>query len=166
MTIETAFKEAIYNSLQGFLYSNAVFLAERLYAACANPENLHLLGTCYYRSGLPKRAIGLLKDNIRTEATRYLLAVCYYEIGQFAEAETALLADARLGEPGDVPNGAQGLHLLGMIARYTRYTIWLCCLTLRSKGGRTARAIQYFRKALELDPFLWTSFEELCDLGT
>lgn len=118
MTIEVAFREAISNSLAGFLYSNAIFLAERLYAASPNAENLHLLGVCYYRSGQHRRTIGLLKDNVRTESTRYLLAVCYYEIGQLSEAEAALVDDARLGDSGEVPNGAQGLHLLGMIARY------------------------------------------------
>jgi len=49
-----------------------------------------------------------------------------------------------------VPNGAAGLALLGKICR---------------KSNRRERAIQYFRMSLQLDPFLFTSFQSLAELG-
>jgi anaphase-promoting complex subunit 3 len=53
-------------------------------------------------------------------------------------------------KPCPIPNGAAGLALLGKICR---------------QSNRKARAVQYFRMSLQLDPFLWTSFEALSELG-
>lgn len=53
-------------------------------------------------------------------------------------------------QPCPVPNGAAGLALLGNIYR---------------RSNRKERAIQYFHMSLQLDPFLWTSFEALAELG-
>lgn len=53
-------------------------------------------------------------------------------------------------QPCPVPNGAAGLALLGKICR---------------KSNRKDRAIKYFRMSLQLDPFLFTSFQALAELG-
>lgn len=53
-------------------------------------------------------------------------------------------------KPCPVPNGAAGLALLGKIYR---------------KSDRLERAIQYFRMSLQLDPFLFTSFQALAEMG-
>lgn len=53
-------------------------------------------------------------------------------------------------QPCPIPNGAAGLALLGKICR---------------KSNRTDRAIKYFRMSLQLDPFLFTSFQALAELG-
>jgi anaphase-promoting complex subunit 3 len=53
-------------------------------------------------------------------------------------------------QPCPVPNGAAGLHLLGCICR---------------ESSRKERAIKYFKMSLQLDPFLWTSFQALAELG-
>ena len=53
-------------------------------------------------------------------------------------------------QPCPIPNGAAGLHLLGNICR---------------KSNRKGRAKQYYKMSLKLDPFLWTSYEYLCELG-
>ena len=53
-------------------------------------------------------------------------------------------------QPCPIPNGAAGLALLGKICR---------------KSNRTERAIQYFYMSLQLDPFLFTSFQALAELG-
>jgi anaphase-promoting complex subunit 3 len=31
--------------------------------------------------------------------------------------------------------------------------------------GRNAAAVKYFSQALALDPFLWSAYEEICQLG-
>lgn len=49
-----------------------------------------------------------------------------------------------------MPNGASGLGLLGKLCR---------------KSNRNNCAIKYFRMSLQLDPFLFTSFQALCELG-
>ena len=53
-------------------------------------------------------------------------------------------------QPCPIPNGAAGLALLGKICR---------------KTNRRERAIDYFRMSLQLDPFLFTSFQALAELG-
>lgn len=36
---------------------------------------------------------------------------------------------------------------------------------IASKTERKSRAIEAFKKALKLNPFLWSAFESLCDMG-
>ncbi|XP_047265496.1 cell division cycle protein 27 homolog B isoform X4 [Capsicum annuum] len=69
-------------------------------------------------------------------------------MGLLTEAETALCPP---NEPAvEVPNGAAGHYLLGLIYRYT---------------DRRKISIQHFNQALLLDPLLWAAYEELCILG-
>ncbi|XP_071696842.1 cell division cycle protein 27 homolog B-like isoform X2 [Rutidosis leptorrhynchoides] len=64
------------------------------------------------------------------------------------EAEMALLPP---NEPStEVPNGAAGHYLLGLIYRYT---------------DRIKSAVDQFNQALSIDPLLWAAYEELCKLG-
>ncbi|XP_022987617.1 cell division cycle protein 27 homolog B-like isoform X4 [Cucurbita maxima] len=64
------------------------------------------------------------------------------------EAEAALCPP---NEPGaEIPNGAAGHYLLGLIYRYT---------------DRRRSAIQHFQQALSIDPLMWCAYEELCILG-
>lgn len=64
-------------------------------------------------------------------------------------ANAAALADGTT-EAEDVPKAAAGYNLLGRI-----------CL----RSNRRAQALEYFRKSLEHDSFLWASYEALCQLG-
>eukprot|EP00258_Populus_trichocarpa_P042418 XP_024458437.1 cell division cycle protein 27 homolog B isoform X4 [Populus trichocarpa] len=64
------------------------------------------------------------------------------------EAEAALCPP---NEPGaEVPNGAPGHFLLGLIYRYT---------------DRRKSAIHHFKQALSIDPLFWAAYEQLCILG-
>jgi tetratricopeptide (TPR) repeat protein len=148
--------------LQLYLYDNAVFLCERLHAEYPHEDNLNLLAKCYYRSGHPNRAFTILQGT-RMAHNRYIFALCCFELGKLQEAETALLQGTKirgqgpakcreqiLEEPCPVPFGAAGLHLLGRICK---------------RANRRQQAIEYFELSLHLDPFLWSSYEELCSLG-
>lgn len=124
----------------------------------------------------------------------YLLAKCCIDLDKFQEAEEYLLQQAKLdyalykknlkkhplpengnGDakpaadalpvntledwlgalspveyPNPVPNGAAGFHLLGIVCRRTM---------------RENKAKVYFQLALRLDPMLWMSYENLCEMG-
>lgn len=77
-----------------------------------------------------------------------------------AEAEAALVSpdaskpfplDPNPGHPvGDVPNGAAGQYLLGLVCKET---------------GRRAAAVAHLAAALAADPFMWCAHEQLCALG-
>ncbi|XP_044472496.1 cell division cycle protein 27 homolog B-like isoform X2 [Mangifera indica] len=70
------------------------------------------------------------------------------EMDILSEAEAALIP---ANEPAaEIPNGAAGHYLLGLIYRYT---------------DRRKSAIHHFKQALSLDPLMWAAYEELCKLG-
>lgn len=146
-------------SLQHHLYDNATFLAERLHAHAPSEGAAHVLATCHFTSGSKVRAYHLLQG-CRSPQNRYLLALCCLELGHLDEAERVLLGPSLPGTAGganatpaaisDVPNGAAGLYLLGVI-----------CI----KTQRRAQAARYYTQALELNPYLWSAYEGLCQLG-
>ena len=164
--LETFLAECVRESLENHMVSNAVFLCERLHAASPGEHTTHLLATCYHRAKQPHRARAVLRGQT-SERCRYLLALCCYDLGRLPEAERALC-----GVPGgrenvppkvktgfgksevkgtvNVPNGAAGFHLLGLVCKET---------------GRRAAAVAHFANAMSLDPFMWSAREELCALG-
>ncbi|KAE8910894.1 Cell division cycle protein 27 [Phytophthora fragariae] len=152
--MEEALATQVQRYLDGYVYENARFLAERLVAHHPSEENALLLATCYYRNGQAARASAVLIGCSRPE-NRYLLARCCFEQGKLVEAENALLGgenchidDADAME--NVPAGAAGLYLLGHVCR---------------RGNRRQQAIACFVKSLETDPFMWSAYEQLCELG-
>lgn len=84
--------------------------------------------------------------------------MCAYELEKYSEAETILLENNLSENVFDVEEftkefGDQAsfvLMLLGKIA---------------AKTERKWRAIEAWKKALKLNPFLWSCFEELCKIG-
>ena len=93
----------------------------------------------------------ILKES-RSEANRYKFAVSCNKINRYKDAERALLG----GEPGKiknyegVANGSYGLYLLGVVCE---------------KQTRYADAKDYYVKALEANPTLWSAYEKLGKLG-
>ncbi|KAG6469597.1 hypothetical protein ZIOFF_070527 [Zingiber officinale] len=95
--------------------------------------------------------------------SRYLFAMSCFQMNLLQEAEAALCP---ANEPNveacihfillrfvlftNVPDGAAGHYLLGLIYRYM---------------GRQALAIEHLMQALTLDPLLWAAYDELCVLG-
>ncbi|KAG7393609.1 Cell division cycle protein 27 [Phytophthora pseudosyringae] len=152
--MEAALVSQVQRSLDAYMYENARFLAERLVAHHPGEENALLLATCYFRGGQAARAAAVLIGATRAE-NRYLLACCCFQQGQVVEAENALLGGENchiddLDAMENVPAGAAGLYLLGRICR---------------RGNRRQQAVACFVKSLEMEPFLWSAYEELCDLG-
>ncbi|KUF78853.1 Cell division cycle protein 27 B [Phytophthora nicotianae] len=173
----TAMEAALVGQVQRYLnlyvYDNARFLAERLVAHHPSEENALLLATCYYRKGQTARAAEVLNGAMRAE-NRYLLACCCFQQNHMAEAENALLGGEKcnIDDPDtmeNVPAGAAGLYLLGRVCR---------------RGNRRQQAVTFFVKrlhkvestdivacvvvgaaSLEMDPFMWSAYEELCELG-
>ncbi|KOM56340.1 hypothetical protein LR48_Vigan10g223200 [Vigna angularis] len=80
--------------------------------------------------------------------SRYLFAISCFHMDLLTEAEAALCP---INDPSaEVPNGAAGHYLLGLIYRCT---------------DRRKSAIQHFKQALSMDPLMWVAYEELCILG-
>ncbi|XP_062894894.1 cell division cycle protein 27 homolog [Mobula hypostoma] len=152
-------KEAvIWHALNHYAYRDAVFLAERLYAEVCSEDALFLLATCYYRSGRAYKAYRLLKTHsCTTPQCKYLLARCCIDVNKLAESEQILAGgilnkqkrhDDITTEFGD--SACFSLSLLGHI---------YC------KTDRMAKGADCYQKSLSLNPFLWTPFESLCEIG-
>ena len=180
------------NAMHKMEYQNAIFIAERLFAVSKTEENALTLARCYRLNKQPYRTYEILKDR-RSRDSRYFFASAAYEIGKLSDAETTLTEvidyedhyfssdeetddDNDIGYQGEenrnpnvdkatkremqkkamqeenatIPGGAYGEHLLGKIAKDT---------------GRRQLAIDCFKRALELDPFMWSAFNELCSMG-
>ncbi|XP_018620222.1 cell division cycle protein 27 homolog [Scleropages formosus] len=149
---------AVWHALNHYAYNDAVFLAERLYAEVHSEEALFLLATCYYRSGKAYKAYHLLKGHsCTTPQCKYLLAKCCVDLSKLAEGEQILAGgvlnkqksqDDIVTEFGD--SACFTLALLGQI---------YC------KTDRLARGSECYQKSLGLNPFLWSPFESLCQIG-
>lgn len=139
------------NSLDNHLYENAAFLAERVVAESPNEASKLLLATCYFQLGAANRAEMVLQGS-KAPQNRYLLALCLMRLGKLGEAQHALLGSSAPDPDASaqLPNGASGLYLMGMI-----------CM----KQQQRPKAIKYFTRSLVLNPFLWSAYEALCQLG-
>ncbi|XP_046937626.1 cell division cycle protein 27 homolog isoform X6 [Lynx rufus] len=152
------FQAAIWQALNHYAYRDAVFLAERLYAEVHSEEALFLLATCYYRSGKAYKAYRLLKGHsCTTPQCKYLLAKCCVDLSKLAEGEQILSGgvfnkqkshDDIVTEFGD--SACFTLSLLGHV---------YC------KTDRLAKGSECYQKSLSLNPFLWSPFESLCEIG-
>ncbi|XP_054818755.1 cell division cycle protein 27 homolog B [Prosopis cineraria] len=140
--------DCVQKSLRHFMHNNAIFLCERLCAEFPTEANLQLLAGCYLQSNQAYSAYHILKGSQMAQS-RYLFAISCYHMGLLREAEAALCP---ANEPSaEVPNGAAGHYLLGLIYRYT---------------DRRRSAVHHFKQALSMDPLMWSAFDELCILGS
>lgn len=145
--MEAILVDSVENSLRHFMYPNAIFICERLCAEFPSEVNLQLLANCYLRNSQAYAAYHILKGTQMAQS-RYLFALSCFQMHQLNEAEKALSPSNESGL--EVPNGAAGHYLLGLIYRYT---------------DRRKSAVHHFEQALSIDPLFWAAYEELCVLG-
>ncbi|CAH1788750.1 unnamed protein product [Owenia fusiformis] len=158
MVVQEPVQAAIWHSLNYYKYSDAIFLAERLYAEVGTDDALFLLSTCYFRAGKTIRAYTLLKSKgCATPQCKYLLAQCCISIKKLTEAESVLAGNILLKNKAyeDIVNehGEAASYTLALLAH------------IYSKTERLSKAVDYYKKSLKLNPFLWSSYEALCQLG-
>ncbi|XP_059432667.1 cell division cycle protein 27 homolog B [Corylus avellana] len=145
--MEAILTDCVQNSLRHFVYRNAIFICERLCAEFPSETNMQLLAGCYLHNNQSYAAYHILKG-MQMAQSRYLFALSCFQMDLLKEAEAALCP---ANEPGaEIPNGAAGHYLLGIIYRYT---------------DRRKSAVHHFKQALSVDPLMWAAYEELCVLG-
>ncbi|GMJ15757.1 hypothetical protein HRI_005244900 [Hibiscus trionum] len=109
--------------------------------------NLQLLASCYMQNNQAYSACHILKG-MQTTQSRNLFVMPCFQMDLLNEAETVLCSANDPG--GEIPNGAAGHYLLGLICWYT---------------DRKKSVIHHFRLSLSMDLLLWAAYEELCILG-
>ncbi|MEE6525316.1 hypothetical protein FKM82_025227 [Ascaphus truei] len=150
---------AIWQALNHYAYRDAVFLAERLYAEVHSEEALFLLATCYYRSGKAYKAYRLLKGHsCATAQCKYLLAKCCVDLSKLAEGEQVL--------SGGVLNKQKSHEEI--VTEYGDSACFTLSLLghVYCKTDRLPKGSECYQKSLSLNPFLWSPFESLCEIGT
>lgn len=154
---------------------HALFLAERLCNDKPYPSSFALYAEALAHYGKHREAVNLLAKYWKQDMEcRYWYALCCVELNEMSAAYQALSflqrelpsekdrsrtnrssrTDSGLpseGGAGSVPWLAEGLYLLGRV--------------LRTSNTRMDQAAECFRRALELDPFLWCCVEELSSLN-
>ncbi|KAJ7380485.1 anaphase-promoting complex subunit cdc27 [Desmophyllum pertusum] len=158
MVCEEPIRASIWHALSHYAYNDAIFLAERLFAEVGSDDTLYLLATCFYQAGYCKRAYSLLQSKgCPTPLCRFLFAKCCMDLDKLAEGEMALtggcLTNSKPLETIASEFGSAagyGLALLGQICR---------------KSEQFSRAAECFKSSLKYNPYLWSSFENLCQLG-
>ncbi|XP_023328144.1 cell division cycle protein 27 homolog isoform X5 [Eurytemora carolleeae] len=159
MLVQEPVETAIWHCLNHYAYNDATFLAERLFAETGSDECLYLVATCYYRAGKVDQAFHILQaQGLRTSSTKYLFAKCAVDLEKDFEAENILNGnldprrelnlDDFTSEFGDKSSFA--LQLLSGIYDRTE---------------RRNKAIDADKKSLRLNPFLWSSYEAVCNKG-
>ncbi|XP_076661729.1 cell division cycle protein 27 isoform X1 [Halictus rubicundus] len=158
MIVQEPVQAAIWHCLNHYAYPDAIFLAERLCAEVDTEETLFLLATCYYRSGQVRQAYALLSKKAPSSAQcRFLLAKCCYDLEKYAEAEAAIIG----GYYKQLKNLEEIITQFGEHACFSLQII----AKIYYKMMRTAKGNDAHKLALKLNPFLWHSFEELCNVG-
>ncbi|XP_034937332.1 cell division cycle protein 27 homolog [Chelonus insularis] len=158
MIVQEPVQAAIWHCLNHYAYADAIFLAERLFAEVDTEDTLFLLATCYYRAGRVRQAHGLLSKKAPSSSQcRFLLAKCCYDLEKYAEAEAAIVD----GYYKQLKNLEEIIHQFGDQACFSLQII----AKIYYKMTRTAKANEAHKLALKLNPFLWHSFEELCNVG-
>ncbi|XP_071451137.1 cell division cycle protein 27 homolog isoform X2 [Hetaerina americana] len=174
MIVQEPVQAAIWHCLNHYAYADAIFLAERLFAEVDSDDTIFLLATCYYRSGKPGRAYSVLQSReSKSPQCKYLMARCCLDLQKLSEAEAVLTSGsgAATGTGGGsfVPSTAARIRPLDDIItdfgdEQAAFALQLlACICSRTE--RSPRAAEALRRSLRLNPFLWHSFEELCDLG-
>ncbi|XP_019092572.1 PREDICTED: cell division cycle protein 27 homolog A-like isoform X2 [Camelina sativa] len=145
--MENLLANCVEKNLSQFMFTNAIFFCERLLAEFPSEVNLQLLARCYLSNSQAYSAYYILKGS-KTPQSRYLFAFSCFKLDLFGEAEAALLPSEDYVD--EVPGGAAGHYLLGLVYRY---------------AGRKNSSIEQFRMALSFDPLCWEAYRELCSLG-
>ncbi|XP_057652608.1 cell division cycle protein 27 homolog [Diorhabda carinulata] len=159
MIVQEPVQAAIWHCLNNYNYPDAIFLSERLYAEVNTEESLYLLATAYFRSGKCDHAYYILKDRTGNSAQcRYLLGTCAYELEKYAEAEATILENCTTG------NNLDDEDLVKEFGDQACF-VFLLLGKIAAKTERKNRAIEAWKKALKLNPFLWSGFENLCKIG-
>ena len=149
-------KEIILHSLDLQLYPNLVFYAEKLLCESPTSEEVkYYLAKGYMGEGKYHKAFQILKHT-QSHQCRYLFALICIKLNKFIDAEKALVTEKYYSKglaikeiENVIPNGAAGYYLLGIVFE---------------KMSRRSEAFNAYKKSVDIDPFMWCSYERMCKI--
>lgn len=122
-----------------------------------------MLATCYYRSGKANAAYSILSSKqCPTPECQLLLARCCVDLKKYNEAEEALVGNLRSERSSNGTFTVEDLRKqFGDSVSFAAQLLAQIC----SKIERHSHAIHYYTESLKANPFLWSSYESLIQLG-
>jgi anaphase-promoting complex subunit 3 len=126
-------------------------------------DSLYLLATCYYRSGKANAAYSILTGrDCRTADCQLLLARCCLDLKKYNEAEEALVGGLRSDRCASTTYSVDELRKeFGESASFAAQLL----AQISAKIERHSNSMHYYRESLKANPFLWSSYENLIQLG-
>lgn len=163
--METLLKEIV-SCLLGFNYSNGAFLASLLRLAYpTRNEPLYYHGLCVFYEQKYAAVVSLLSQNTNEEYAPivYLLAQAYFALEQYSLAEHALKRVLAL--LSETAKNEVEPSLLDPHASLSLAQVHAFLGRVQRRVNRSQDATASFKESLKLNPTLWSSFQELCQLG-
>ncbi|TPX34438.1 hypothetical protein SeMB42_g07316 [Synchytrium endobioticum] len=161
----TILKTVVLYSLDRQLSDNAIFFAERL--RCFYPaeeDAIYLVAKAYYAAAKPSVAAYVLRQQVENHVpSAYLFARACFDLERYHEGQEALerLLDdkpAAAAAAVNVPHEYSSVH---------PDTASIHCVMgeLCRNGNKKDDAKTHYLTSFELNPFLWTSYEQLCRMN-
>ncbi|KAK9704531.1 anaphase-promoting complex subunit cdc27 [Basidiobolus ranarum] len=158
------FKSLIWYSLDHDLKENAIFFAERLHAyATLDEETQYLLAKCLFREKKYLSAYQVLRSS-PSFSCKFLLARCCLHLNKLEEAEKLLLS---LLNDEKIKYEELNLDKIDHQSRFyfpDKSMVHFNLGLVYRQIERQTEAIQHFSKCLELNPYHWTAFENICNI--
>ena len=131
----------------------------------SSDESLYLLATCYYRASKQVSAYSILsKRQFRSAECSLLLARCCCDLKKYDEAEQTLSGRVKDKKNASLKATLSTEELIAQYGNSASFAAQLLAL-ICSKTERSKQANDYYKRSLKLNPFLWSSFEKLIQLG-
>lgn len=161
-------RTVIWHSIDNDLLETAEFTAERLIGVAeeSDLDAIYLYGLVLLKRGKHKTAFRLTANKLHVGCS-YVFAKCALALELEKDGIDALLATMKLWRPHD-PDAERPLY---DSPEYTSRSIpdasVLCSLLGRLYGaiGDTKQSSVYHTQALRTNPYLWESYEQLCQMG-
>ncbi|GMM37375.1 anaphase promoting complex subunit [Saccharomycopsis crataegensis] len=166
-------RSTIWYSLDNSLLENAEFTAERLVGVTSkgDSESIYLYGLVLYRRGKYKTAFRVTANHIHAGCA-YIFARCALKLelqkdGIEALQQTIHLWNSTNDSEEDYDLKQQTFENYETVRKSTPDAAVVFSLLGRLYGsiGDTKESAIYHSQALRLNPYLWDSFEQLCQIG-
>jgi len=157
-------KGAIWHALNHYQFEDALFLAERLFADSRTQEDVFLLATCHYRAGDKWVAKDVLERyGYESAKCKFLYTRVLIDMKEDEKAISELSGSCLTLSN----NGEYSRPVSDFIYEFHDTTAFALVLAaeLHQGKGQHERAADCYKKALSHNPFLFTPYQRLCQIG-
>jgi len=163
-TESTVIKGAIWHALNHYQFEDALFMSERLIAESQNQEEVFLLATCHYRMG-NKWATKEILEKYGNESSqcRFLYTRVLVDLNEEGKALSELSGSCLTL----TKDGEYSRDVSDFIYEFQDSTSFALILAaeIHQTNRQYDRAADCYKKALAHNPFLFTPFQKLCQIG-